>query len=149
MGRYLRSGLKEELVAHSVLVVVLTIAVIMCGRNIHESNWILRDGVLTTAHVTGVGSHNCVYYTYSVAGTHYSGYGTREYRDPRYASVGTGGQTVLWYSASHPWISSPLRPRAMYDGSPFVIIASALDLLFVACLISDVREVFTKQQRAH
>ena len=109
-------------------VVVLTFFAFMYCRHARENYWILRDGIQTTAKVTGEGTHNTIDYTYRVGGTTYSGNGHREYREglPR---VTTGGESVVWYSASHPWLSTPRRPDAVFVGFPWLVIVVAMDFL--------------------
>ena len=117
-------------------VVLWTMLAVWYWGDVRERYWILHDGVRTIGHVTGEGGHNVIYYTYRAAGTRFSGGGPRDYRDERYAHVGVGGESVVWYSASHPWISTPCRPDSVLDGSLMgIFIVTLVDLFFVGLLV--------------
>jgi hypothetical protein len=116
-------------------VVVTTTFAVMYWRETRERYWILHDGVRSTARVTSEGGHDTIHYTYSAAGTSFSGRGPRDYRDERYAHVGIGGESVVWYSASHPWISTPRWPDSVLIGLPWIVVVTLVDLLFVALLL--------------
>jgi hypothetical protein len=97
----------------------------------HTRYWVLRDGAQSVAVITAEGSHGTVYYTYFAAGAQYAG---RSHRD-RDSQVGIGGRSPVWYSSSHPWLSSLPKPEPALHGFPWVVIASAFELLFLSAII--------------
>jgi hypothetical protein len=97
----------------------------------HTRYCIRRDGAQGMALINGEGSHGVVYYTYSIGGKQYAG---RSHRD-RDSHVGIGGQAPVWYSSSHPWLSSLPKPESPVYGFPWVVIASAFELLFLGAII--------------
>jgi hypothetical protein len=113
----------------------LTAFAAMYWSGARERYWILTDGQQTMAQVTDVGGHNSIYYTYSAGGTNFTSHGPREYRDPRYSNVGTGGTSTVWYSASHPWISTPRHPDAVVEALPWIVLVTLFDILCLAALI--------------
>jgi hypothetical protein len=98
--------------------------------------WLNRDGTRGSALVTDEGSKNTVYYAYSVAGTNYTGHSPRDWQDEQHRSVGVGGRAPVWYSSSHPWLSSLPKPPPTLSGVPWVLIALAFESLFVITLLA-------------
>jgi hypothetical protein len=98
--------------------------------------WLLRDALRATALITVEGSHNTVYYTYRVAGTQYSGHSQRDAHDERHGKVGPGGSAPVWYSSSHPWLSSLPESRPTLYGLPWILLASPVESLFVITMIA-------------
>jgi hypothetical protein len=96
---------------------------------------VLRDGIQAPARVTDTGSRKTIYYTYAAGGKTFTGHGPREYRDPLQANVGVGRDTPVWYSASHPWLSSPRRPEMVLEAFPWIVLVTLFDLLLIALLI--------------
>jgi hypothetical protein len=81
-----------------------------------------------------------IYYTYSVGRASFTGHGQREYRDARYERVGIGARTVVWYSASHPWISTSRRPDATLYGLPWLVVVLLLDFAMIWGLVDRWRD---------
>jgi hypothetical protein len=97
----------------------------------HASYWVLRDGAQTVALITAEGSHGTVYYTYFVAGAQYAGHSHRD----KDSQVGIGGRSPVWYSSSHPWLSSLPKPHSPLYGFPWVFIVSVFELLFLSAIL--------------
>ncbi len=100
--------------------------------------WLLKDGhegmaIVTYPLWTG---HNAVAYRYTVNGKEYTGKSGRNYRDPRYMNVGAGEQSVVYYSTSHPWLSSLRRPEGVGAGWPVVLFVLLLEALAVITIIN-------------
>jgi len=99
--------------------------------------WLCKDGRQGTAIITLELDHKGVAYRYCVAGVDYTGGGGRSWQDPKYAKVIVGGHSVVYYSRSHPWLSSlnhqdtPLPP-----GLPVVIGVWALEGFLVLTVIN-------------
>jgi hypothetical protein len=100
--------------------------------------WLLKDGregMATVTHPLWTG-HNAVAYRYTVEGKEYSGKSGRNYQDPRYMYVQTGEKSVVYYSASHPWLSSLRRPEVPSQGWPVVLLVVLLAIRAVITIIT-------------
>jgi hypothetical protein len=86
--------------------------------------WLLKDGRESMAVVTYPlwTGHNAVAYRYTVDGKAYTGKSGRNYRDPRYRDVQAGVESVVYYSVSHPWLSSLRKPEGVGTGWPLVVL---------------------------
>ncbi len=88
-----------------------------------RNHWILKDGQQGVAVVTKVLSHDSVAYRYEVNQKAFSGEDFRSLYDPKYAHVGISEHTVIYFSASHPWLSLINRPRSSVpQGLPLLIL---------------------------
>ena len=85
-----------------------------------------QDPKQTTAVLTESLGHGVFRYKYSVAGREYSGASQRNWEQEKYRNVDVGAQSVVFYSASCPWISSletpqfPPRDAGFYVGVPLL-----------------------------
>jgi hypothetical protein len=70
--------------------------------------WIFQSPKQVTATVTAQQSHGVCEYQYVVNGIPYVGHGQRGRNLPQQAQVGT--PVLVYFSASHPWLSSPDTP---------------------------------------
>lgn len=68
----------------------------------------------------------------------YIGASGRSYRDARYARVQTGDHSPVWYSVSHPWVSTLREPEPPSTGFSPIGVPIVLFILFV-----EVRAVLT------
>jgi hypothetical protein len=107
---------------------------------IHEgwmSYWLLKDNQQGTAEVTGNdwGGHGRVDYIYAVNHQQYAGVSGKNWKDPRSDSVQPGNKTIVYYSASHPWISALYVPDTMIAGWPVIIIASLIELIAIITIV--------------
>ena len=86
--------------------------------------WLLRDAQKGTAIVTKElwSGHNAVGYRYVVDQKQYSGHSGRNWQDKSYSKVQVGEESVVYFSASHPWLSLLYMPRAVLEGLPVIII---------------------------
>jgi hypothetical protein len=80
--------------------------------------------------------HNGVAYRYTVNHNEYTGKRMRNYRDPRYRNVHPGDKSVVYYSASHPWMSSLRRPDRIGEGLPVALLALLFETIAVITLIN-------------
>jgi len=116
------------------LLLALLLAYFFGFVQLHEAwinYWVMNDGQQGMAIVTSVlwTGHNAVAYRYSVNQHDYTGEDSRNRDHPKYARVGVGEHSVVYFSSSHPWLSKLNRPRtAMLPGFPVLILA----WLFVA-----------------
>jgi hypothetical protein len=92
-----------------------------------ESYLLANDTKQTMAVLTEKQQHGVYSYKYSVADREYSGASQRNWESEKYRNVEVGERAVVFYSASHPWISSLEEPQSLprdtgfYVGVPFVI----------------------------
>jgi hypothetical protein len=88
-----------------------------------KDHWLIKDGQQTRADVTREhwGGHGVILYEYRVDGKVYTGADRRSLQNPKYAHVGPGERTVLYYSRSHPWLSAIDTPQ--FVGIPGLPVA--------------------------
>jgi len=101
------------------------------------SYWLLRDAQKGTALVTKElwSGHNAVGYKYVVEGREYAGRGGRNWDDPKYRDAKVGQESVVYFSASHPWLSQLSMPRAVMEGAPVILIVLGLELFAITTII--------------
>ena len=100
--------------------------------------WLLEDSqpgvaVLTNKYWSG---HGIFEYEYVVDQKHYTGRSRRNSEDEKYRNAGVGGKTVVYISASHPWLSSLNKPRSVGAGWPVVLIALLIEVQFLITIIN-------------
>jgi hypothetical protein len=107
-------------------------------RSAWTNYWLLtdsREGVATITKELWSG-HGQVGYTYAVDQSSYTGKSTRNWQDERYSDVPVGGVSVVYYSASHPWLSLLYKPTTLVGGLPVIIIAFGIELLLVITVVN-------------
>lgn len=104
-------------------------------RSAWTNYWLLSDAKQGTAIVTKElwSGHDAVGYEYVVDQKQYSGHSGRNWRDQKKVQVGE--EAVVYFSASHPWLSLLYMPRGVLEGLPVVIIALALEVFAVVTMI--------------
>ena len=113
-----------------VVALVLGWILIVCITETWGEYWLLKDAQEGTAVViarlpSGRQSRDHrVAYSYAVNGKTYKGQSGRNYEE-RYQREQPGEKSVVYYSASHPWISSLSRPQRF-----------GLELLFILFLLA-------------
>jgi len=97
----------------------------------------LRDAQKGTAIVTKElwSGHNAVGYRYVVDQKQYSGHSGRNWQDKSYSKVQVGEESVVYFSASHPWLSLLYMPRAVLEGLPVIIIVLIVEAFAVVTII--------------
>ena len=99
--------------------------------------WILKDGRSTTAFITQEHSHGVVSYTYCVGLKRYAGRSQRNWQDPKYRNVHVGQSSIVYYSSSHPMLSSLDGIQSVLPaGLPVFLLASCFLLFAVATVIN-------------
>ena len=99
-------------------------------QGVWRDHWLVKDGqqgmaVITRRHWAG---HGVVVYQYRVGQKVYTGQDRRSSQNPKYAHVMPGEQSVVYFSASHPWLSAIDLPRGvMISGLPVVLLAWLLE----------------------
>ena len=91
-------------------VIVLAYFLICAIRVFWMSYWLAADGKQSTALITREHAHGVVSYRYSVDDLEYTGSSQRNWGNERYRNIHTGQESIVYFSASHPWISSLETP---------------------------------------
>jgi hypothetical protein len=100
-------------------------------RQVWRDHWLVKDGQEGTAMITGEhwAGHGVVVYEYRVGQMVYTGQDHRSSQDTRYALVMPGEKSVVYYSASHPWLSAINPPVGVFiTGLPVVLLAWFLEV---------------------
>ena len=106
-------------------------------RSAWSNYWLLTDAQKGTAVVTKElwSGHNAVGYRYVVDQRQYTGHDARNWQDPKYSKVQVGEESVVYFSASHPWLSQLCMPRAVLEGVPVIIVVLVLESFAVITTI--------------
>lgn len=104
-------------------------------RSTWTNYWLLSDARHGTAIVTKElwSGHNAVGYKYVVDQKQYSGHSGRNWKEKKEAQV--GDETVVYFSASHPWLSLLYMPQGVLDGLPVIIIVLVIEMFAVITII--------------
>jgi hypothetical protein len=102
------------------------------------SYWLLTDGQQGKAVITKLlwSGHNVVTHRYQVNGKEYTGTSARNWQDPKYENPFVGQGSVVYFSASHPWLSQWNRPRTVVEGLPVPILAWLMLGLMLVTIIN-------------
>jgi len=122
----------------SVCVAVLSWFLFGHARGVWRNYWILRDGQQGKALVTRKYGHELVDYSFNVNGKEYKGTDRERYinQDHRYEDVALGGEAVIHFSSSHPWLSSLARPSSILTEDFLgVIVVLLFDIWLIRLLI--------------
>jgi len=108
------------------------------GQEAWTNYWLLTDGQQGIATVTSElwSGHNAVEYNYIVNRADYTGKSGRNWQDPKYGNVQIGGKSVVFFSASHPWLSQLNKPRTLIEGLPVVIIVLVLEAFAIITIVN-------------
>ncbi len=125
---------KERLWALFIALLLGYYFVISPIHQVWRDHWLVTDrregtAMITKEHWAG---HGVVVYEYRVGGTVYTGQDRRNRRDSRSAYAMPGETSTVYYSTSHPWISSLDPPDHVGIGGLPVV---ALVWLLEACLL--------------
>jgi hypothetical protein len=100
--------------------------------------WLLKDGQPGAAIVTKElwSGHDAVGYKYSVNQKEYTGRSIRNWQEPKYSNVKIGDESIVYFSASHPWLSLLYKPRTVVEGWPVLIIAAILEIFIIVTVVN-------------
>jgi hypothetical protein len=98
--------------------------------------WLAKDAKQTMAMLTEEFSHGVVEYTYSIGPTTYTGRSQRNWEQPKYRDVGIGQNSIVFYSASHPWLSSLETPQFPRSGSIILLVAIPIEFFLIVTVIN-------------
>ncbi len=121
-----------------VIAIALGDFLFLQARSAWTNYWLLQDGQQGMAIVTNElwSGHNAVGYRYTVNEKEYTGRSGRNWKIEKYSKVPVGGESVVYFSASHPWLSLLYEPRTVIEGLPVVIIVMFFEFFAVATIIS-------------
>jgi hypothetical protein len=117
-----------------LVLVVIFYGIILVGgiRDFWECYWLKQDANETMAVVTKERQHGIVEYRYSVAQHEYTGSSQRNWKREEYRDVRVGEKAPVFYSVSHPSLSSlqtpmfPPRSTLFYLVPPLVLAVAAV-----------------------
>src|SRR5262249_46843251 len=92
-------------------VIVLAYFLFSAIRVFWTSYWLAADGQQSTALITKEHSHGVVSYTYFANDHEYIGSSQRNWENEKYRNVQIGRESIVYFSASPPWISSLETPQ--------------------------------------
>jgi len=96
-------------------------------RDFWECYWLKRDAKQGMAFITKERQHGMVEYSYTVDQREYAGESQRNQEQEKYRNVHPGEESPVYFSASHPWLSSlerpsfPPRSTLFYLAGPLVL----------------------------
>lgn len=108
--------------------------IVQPARTTWTNYWLTKDAQQGKAVVTRVlwTGHNGVAYRYRVNQNEYTGKDAAKYNQ-----VIVGAEPVVFFSASHPWLSRLSRPKtAMVEGLPVLLLVWFLIALFIITAIN-------------
>lgn len=119
-----------------ILAIALGQFLFLRGRSAWINYWLLRDARQGSAIVTKElwSGHNAVGYKYFVAQEQYSGHSGRNSKDQKKVQVGE--EAVVYFSASHPWLSLLYMPNGVLEGLPVILVVLLLELFAVITIIN-------------
>lgn len=100
--------------------------------------WLLVDGQQGLALITGEhwSGRRQFTYSYAVDKKNYYGFSHRNSRNKQYSEVGIGGMSVVFFSASHPWLSLLYEPDAVIKGWPVHVLVIILEWIAIVTVIN-------------
>lgn len=75
-------------------------------------------------------------YYYTVNGKKYTGVCRRNWQDPKYSRVEAGEKSIVYFSASHPWISCLYKPRAVIEGVPVILLVLFFEAFAIITIVN-------------
>ena len=107
------------------------------ARSAWNCHWVLTDAQDGTALVTQEhwSGHGSVDYQYTVGQNQFKGFSVRNPKDQKKVEI--GGQTTVYFSASHPWLSLLYKPdpEDVLPGFPVILVALAFEAFAVITII--------------
>jgi hypothetical protein len=102
----------------------------VCVSNTRENFWLLTDAQRGKAFITGESGGKTFDYEYDVRGTRYRGTTPRSWLGKEGVGLRPGREAVVYYSATHPWLSSLTMPKNVMPPSTAII-----DLFVIASFV--------------
>ena len=116
-----------------ILALVLGQFLYLRAHETWQNYWLLKDSQKGLATITGEhwSGHNSVDYQYTVNGKEYTSHSARNGDDPKYKDAQPGQESIVYYSASHPWLSQLSMPQTILEGAPVILIVLGLEAFAV------------------
>jgi len=120
-----------------VLAAILGDFLIGQGREAWRNYWLMIDSKQGMATITkpSWGGHDMYDYQYVVDRKEYTGVSDRDWQSLKYSDVQPGGQAVVYFSASRPWLSHLYKPSAIIEGLPVLVVAFFFEFFAVITVI--------------
>lgn len=121
-----------------ILAIALGQFLYLRAREAWKSYWLLKDSqkgiaAIMSEHWSG---HNTVDYKYMVNGKEYASHSARNWDDPKYKDAQPGQESVVYFSASHPWLSQLSMPGTILEGAPVVLIVLGFEVFAIITIIN-------------
>src|SRR2546423_6583328 len=121
---------------------IVLIPMILFGNQIRfylqsfwTDHWLRKDGTPTQAVITEVHPKRVFNYHYNVDGKRYLGTSSRAWEEEKAHPLRIGDETTVFFSGSHPWLSSMQTVRVAWVTFPLVVLLLLLEAFFLAILI--------------
>ena len=98
--------------------------------------WLTKDAAQTMAVVTEQHSHGVVDYKYSIGATKFTGRSQCNWEQEKYREVGVGQESIVFYSSSHPWLSSLETPQFPRSGTIVLLIALPIEFFLIMTAVN-------------
>jgi hypothetical protein len=98
--------------------------------------WQTKDATQTIAMVTKKHSHGVVDYKYRIGTTGYTGRSQQNWEQEKYRDVGVGQESIVFYSFSHPWLSSLETPQFPRSGTILLLIALPIEIFLMITVVN-------------
>jgi hypothetical protein len=98
--------------------------------------WLTKDATQTMAMVTKEHYHGVVDYKYSIGTREYTGRSQTNWEQEKYRNVGVGQKSIVFYSFSHPWLSSLETPQFPRSGTIILLIALPIEIFLIITVIN-------------
>ena len=98
--------------------------------------WLHRDAIQSTAIITGTRQHGVVDYKYQAGGKDYTGSSQRNWEQEKYRNVGVGQESIVFYSTSHPWLSTLQNPQFPSSGTIMLVVVIPIEFFLIITVIN-------------
>ena len=135
----------KDLVQVLILRLTLCIPLVLLGRflvvwthtHLWTAGWLVADRGQSTAVITEVFQpKRSVAYQYAVNGKTYTGFDTYAEENGKYWKPSLGEKCTVYFSSSHPWLSSLQDKTELASGLPAVIVGFIMESFIVWMIIN-------------
>jgi hypothetical protein len=137
--RFTRGTSFEKPYERLAMALIVGFLLAMCSPMWWEYYWLIIDGQPDVAVITEEHSHGIVDYRYTVDDHYYTGRSHRNCDEKKYEDVPVGGTSVVFFSSSHPWISSLETPFC--PSAPLILFSVCLLFYEIKYLFGVVKDI--------
>ena len=132
------SDVARKRIGGTILFCILSWPLISGVIGVVHNYWLLNDCEKSKAYIIGASrrGHAVYNYKYTIENQEFSGASRRNYKDEKSKNAGTGDSVAVYYSKSHPWISSLYKPDALIVGLPFFAVIIIMQLFALITVIN-------------